>query len=934
MKKTSIIVLIIIGIMLIGCTKGQKTKFEKIIKEEIFSQEDTAYFVCFVDDSEDSKETINILQKYANDTTKGKKEYNVYYVDNMVISNQEVLDDVTNAKDLSVTTFPTLIKVYTSNGEKKSMLVGKTVSTIEQLVNGLIKAYKIKYSLNGGKFQTTVTNKFNECYEYVLPTPVKDGYTFGGWQEKRNIVTTLDAKDYTLEAVWVSEKAFNYIEDKDIFKQAEETYLVYFIKDGCTYCQKTEASVLSYSYLSEEKNTPKIYVVNLKEDGVKSSILRTYSGSNGQGDDKDTYVNGLTVWNELYIPATPTLIEIKAIDNQKQSFFLTTGTTNIQKKLNQILSDDGIEYTMEIDLGYDDKKLTYTFKSWEEICAPELSRTDYVNIFFEENGQIITNFAKKNYNLKAIWARYEYLDDEKVFQASNDDKYLIYFMKDDCTYCEKIKLDVLQYIYLQSLEEYNYIYKLYVVNLKTKDKTSSIYKKNEAGDDVFVEGAQTVDELYVTSTPTLIEIDNGKAKLISKGASSTQEALQSFLNQNTTDQNEINFNLDGEVIYNGIKVTNIPSIKVYSWQEYSSFPTITREGYYFAGWMLDGEIITSTKGQTVTLEPKWISEEYYHEIKDYEIFNQKETKYLVYFMKDGCAYCEKTKASIISYIDKSNSSNENALKLYIVNLKSSEYISSILRTYSDADDGTYVNGVTLWSDLYISSTPTLIEIAGDTLTAELKAIGTTNVINALQEALENNETISVRKEYTAMIDYGYDNKQEIVKFYDGNNLTLPEISRDGYIFIGYSYNNEIITSFENKNYELKVVWAEKGKINTIKDTDVFNQQEESYYIVFITPKMAKYEEIIDLIIKYQNLNKDKLLYVVDISNSIINRAYNKSGGEGYNNKFYCTKAREYDELYIYATPSIIEINKNNDNRYIGAYSSEVISYLTKIIGEN
>ncbi len=932
MKKTFIILLIIIGILLIGCEKGQTTKYEEITKEEIFSLEENAYFVCFLDDSSDSQKVNTILQNYASNTTKGKKEYNIYYVKEIAKADEEVIDGATNASDIMIESFPTMIKIYTDNNEKKAKAVGKDVETIDNLINGLIKEYKIKYTLNGGKFETTTTNKFNESYEYILPTPKKEGYTFGGWKEKGQLITSLEARNYSLEATWVEEEKLNYIADKEIFKQQEETYLVYFMKDGCTYCQKTESSVLSYNYLCKEKNTPKVYVVNLKEDGVKSSILRTYSGSNGQGNDKDTYVNGLTIWNELYIPSTPTLIEVKTVNGQKESFFLTTGFTNIRQKLNQILSCNETTYTVEIDLGYDDKNITYSFKDWEEINVPTFTRTDYANIAFEENEKIITNFVKKNYKLKAIWAQYEFIDDEKVFDATNDDKYLIYFMKDDCTYCEKIKADVLKYIYLQNKDEYNYAYKLFVVNLKTKDKTSSIYKKNEAGDDVFVDGAKTIDELYVTSTPTLIEIDNKVAKLVSIGASSTQEALNYFLQSETEETNEINFILKEEVIYKGEKVTSIPAVKVYSWQEYSSFPSISKEGYYFVGWTLNNQLITSIKGENVSLEPKWISEEYYHEIKDYEIFNQKESKYLVYFMKDGCTYCEKTKSSVISYIDKSNSSEyPNAPKIYIVNLKTNGYISSILRTYSDSEDGTYVNEAKLWSDLYISSTPTLIEITGDTQSAELKAIGTTNVINALDKALENEKEISLRKEYQVKIDYGYDNIQEIVKFYDGKNLVLPELSRDGYIFIGYRYNGSIITTFENQDYNLEVIWAEKGNVNIIKDEDIFHQQENSYYIVFITPKMAKYDEIIDLITKYQHLNKDKPLYVVDISSSIINRAYDKKGGEGYNNKFYCTKAKEYDELYIYASPSIVEINIDGDNKYIGAYSSEVMTYLTKII---
>lgn len=83
-----------------------------------------------------------------------------------------------------------------------------TCETIEVLVTSNL--YKINYNLDGGESDELV-NTFKDNEEIVLPTPIKEGYTFIGWYEETSLgfdkVDKLSNRDYYLIAKW--EKVIN-----------------------------------------------------------------------------------------------------------------------------------------------------------------------------------------------------------------------------------------------------------------------------------------------------------------------------------------------------------------------------------------------------------------------------------------------------------------------------------------------------------------------------------------------------------------------------------------------------------------------------------------------------------------------------------------------------------------------------------------------------
>lgn len=98
-------------------------------------------------------------------------------------------------------------------------------------------------------------------------------------------------------------------------------------------------------------------------------------------------------------------------------------------------------------------------------------------------------------------------------------------------------------------------------------------------------------------------------------------------------------------------------------------------------------------------------------IGDQYIFKMEEENYLIYFYKDGCSSCELTTPIVLQFV------KEGDKKVYAVNLHpEGEDQSRIFRkfTLGNTAQGVkgdfYVDGTTAWSEMYIASSPALIEV--------------------------------------------------------------------------------------------------------------------------------------------------------------------------------------------------------------------------------
>lgn len=139
------------------------------------------------------------------------------------------------------------------------------------------------------------------------------------------IIIFTGCKNYTYDEKFI-------IKDKDIFKQVEEEYYVYFYKDNCKYCN--DCFEIVNNYLNSE-NDIKLYVCNITHSG----IARLYDGENGQGTSGTHFVNGVTEYRYLYISGAPSLIKI---ENQV-STFITSGRSSVKEYFNNIHNHNFID---------------------------------------------------------------------------------------------------------------------------------------------------------------------------------------------------------------------------------------------------------------------------------------------------------------------------------------------------------------------------------------------------------------------------------------------------------------------------------------------------------------------------------------------------------------------------------------------------------------
>lgn len=93
------------------------------------------------------------------------------------------------------------LTVTANNKDKSSASIKiKVVKTI----------FNINFDVKGGVLDGNTTLTFVNSEEVVLPIPTKEGYKFLGWYENGINVTTIEEKDYNLEAKWLQVFTISY----------------------------------------------------------------------------------------------------------------------------------------------------------------------------------------------------------------------------------------------------------------------------------------------------------------------------------------------------------------------------------------------------------------------------------------------------------------------------------------------------------------------------------------------------------------------------------------------------------------------------------------------------------------------------------------------------------------------------------------------------
>ena len=147
----------------------------------------------------------------------------------------------------------------------------------------------------------------------------------------------------------------------------------------------------------------------------------------------------------------------------------------------------------------------------------------------------------------------------------------------------------------------------------------------------------------------------------------------------------------------------------------------------------------------------------------------------------------------------------------------------------------------------------------------------------------------------------------------------------------------------------------KGKlanVDSIKKEDIFNQEEDAYYVYFHRIDCSDCEQSSPSVIEYSTIRLEKagcstkrkvysvLVYTKDEKpgeKTYIYREYTGDDGEGTDGKYKVTGVTEWDDLYIATTSSLIAINTNKDGVKVASYvaqgASDVVSHLAAQLGE-
>ena len=120
---------------------------------------------------------------------------------------------------------------------------------------------------------------------------------------------------------------------------------------------------------------------------------------------------------------------------------------------------------------------------------------------------------------KNTFSEYKQTIDEKIMWSDclsqNEDHYLVFFYSETCSHCHEIMGDVL------SFKEEN-ILKMYFLNVKEQDIKIPISNNID-----LTIGIDTVDDLFIAGTPSIIEIENW---IVKANIAGTDNCL-TFLNE-------------------------------------------------------------------------------------------------------------------------------------------------------------------------------------------------------------------------------------------------------------------------------------------------------------------------------------------------------------------------------------------------------------------
>ena len=130
-----------------------------------------------------------------------------YNIDYEIFPNDVEVDVIWKVGNNNICSINDGVVTGLSFGSTVVTVMSRNDTSVYDTVNVVVerRVFDITYELNGGKFDGNYVDSYEEGIGVVLPTPIKDGFTFIGWDLDGSIITSIDSnvnKDVVLSAVW------------------------------------------------------------------------------------------------------------------------------------------------------------------------------------------------------------------------------------------------------------------------------------------------------------------------------------------------------------------------------------------------------------------------------------------------------------------------------------------------------------------------------------------------------------------------------------------------------------------------------------------------------------------------------------------------------------------------------------------------------------
>lgn len=408
--------------------------------------------------------------------------------------------------------------------------------------------------------------------------------------------------------------------------------------------------------------------------------------------------------------------------------------------------------------------------------------------------------------------------------------------------------------------------------------------------------------------------------------------------------NPIVINIEGEL--KEITVTNTSKTfedKVTEFEDVLSEGVVTLGSVFFTNYSPDTYDITVSAKKNYKITVKVSGDDAkFTMIKKKEIFDINEDRYYVLFSRSGCANCALLRPDLIVFNNFLNSYPSGLLdNLYVVDYTDPEMETS-------KGTSTEYTGISSYEELINDvslSTPTLLVIENGAVldyyvnASNISSFMYIEMSNIQKEYIIHNiddpKQISIPLDFTPTrykvsssedegLFYRVNDYVEGSNGFDGSNMIFAQYTFDAY-FPGI-YTLTIANKTETKDVTLII----KSEFKYISIVDIFNQEEESYYVFFlrdgcsgcasVKPTLLRYSQYYDRYDSEQNYP----LYA-------IHRSMNSELNTGTPEFFI--GAKEYNEIKLGYYPRVLLIQNHEVVDCYKNEGSQIRNHFTQIMSK-